>query len=58
MRRILLGALLAALPASTYADDETTWKPAPGSLMTRWAAQVDPATVHPEYPRPQLVREA
>nr|WP_303652707.1 sugar-binding domain-containing protein [Paludisphaera mucosa] len=26
--------------------------------MTRWAEQVDPATVHSEYPRPQLVREA
>lgn len=58
MRRILLGALLAALPASTYADDAPAWTPAPGSLMTRWAAQVDPATVHSEYPRPQLVREA
>lgn len=25
--------------------------------MTRWAADVSPARVHPEYPRPQLVRE-
>jgi hypothetical protein len=24
--------------------------------MTRWAAQVSPTNVHPEYPRPQLVR--
>ena len=32
------------------------WKPAHGPLATRWAAQVDPKTVHAEYPRPQLVR--
>jgi len=34
----------------------TPWKPAPGPLMTRWAADVSPANAHPEYPRPQLVR--
>jgi hypothetical protein len=31
--------------------------PAAGQqLATRWAAQVNAASVHPEYPRPQLVR--
>lgn len=25
--------------------------------MTRWAKDVDPHKVHPEYPRPQMVRE-
>ncbi len=29
----------------------------PVPLMTRWAAQVSPTNAHPEYPRPQLVRE-
>jgi beta-galactosidase/beta-glucuronidase len=33
------------------------WKPADGPLMTRWAKEVSPDKVHPEYPRPQLVRE-
>jgi hypothetical protein len=32
------------------------WSPAKGPLMTRWAAEVSPERVHPEYPRPQLVR--
>src|SRR5687767_6991397 len=32
------------------------WKPAQGRLMTRWAAQVSADNVHPEYPRPQMVR--
>jgi glycosyl hydrolase family 2 len=33
------------------------WKPAPGPLMTRWAKDVSPEKVHPEYPRPQMVRK-
>ena len=33
------------------------WKPAAGPLMTRWAKDVSPDKVHPEYPRPQMVRE-
>jgi hypothetical protein len=33
------------------------WRPAEGPLATRWAAELDPARVLPEYPRPQLVRE-
>ncbi len=32
------------------------WKPAESTLMTRWAKDVSPQNVHPEYPRPQLVR--
>jgi hypothetical protein len=35
------------------ADD---WKPAPGNLLTAWAAKVDPKCPLPEYPRPQMVR--
>src|SRR3954451_19908852 len=33
------------------------WQPAAGPLMTRWAKDVSPTNVHPEYPRPQMVRE-
>lgn len=33
------------------------WKPARGPLMTRWAADVSPDRVLPEYPRPQMVRD-
>jgi beta-galactosidase/beta-glucuronidase len=32
------------------------WAPADPRLLTRWAEQVDPDDVWPEYPRPQLVR--
>jgi hypothetical protein len=33
------------------------WNPAQGPLMTRWAKDVAPEKVHPEYPRPQMVRK-
>ncbi len=32
------------------------WKPASSPLSTRWARDVTPERVHPEYPRPQFVR--
>jgi beta-galactosidase/beta-glucuronidase len=33
-----------------------TWQPVPGNLMTRWAKDVSPENVWPEYPRPQMRR--
>ena len=33
------------------------WKPADGPLKTRWAKDVSPDKVLPEYPRPQMVRK-
>ncbi|HEX6986867.1 MAG TPA: hypothetical protein VF170_15935, partial [Planctomycetaceae bacterium] len=33
------------------------WKPAEAPIMTRWAKEVTPENVLPEYPRPQMVRE-
>jgi hypothetical protein len=33
------------------------WKPAKSPLMTKWAKDVSPTNVHPEYPRPQMVRK-
>jgi beta-galactosidase/beta-glucuronidase len=36
---------------------EATWQPVTGKIMTRWAKDVSPDTVHPEYPRPQMKRE-
>jgi hypothetical protein len=46
-----------SLPGHT-AVDAKGWTAAEGPLATRWAAEVDPLRVLPEYPRPQLVREA
>jgi len=38
--------------------DESAWKPADGPLLTRWADEVSPDNVLPEYPRPQMVRSS
>lgn len=46
-----LGAALSAAPAGA-----ARWHPATGPLQTRWAKSVSPSNVHPEYPRPQMVR--
>ena len=48
-------ATLALAGFSVFAGQ---WPPAAGPLMTRWAKDVSPANALPEYPRPQLVRDA
>ncbi len=56
MRTILSGLILAVLiPAAPLRAAD--WQPAKGPLMTRWAKDVTPDKVHPEYPRPQMVRK-
>ena len=49
-------ALACALPI-LCAPAAHAWAPKKASLMTKWAAQVDPKAPLPEYPRPQLVRK-
>src|SRR5437867_3832909 len=48
MLLLLFGSL--CVPAAS-------WQPAAGPLKTRWAKDVSPQHVHPEYPRPQMVRK-
>jgi hypothetical protein len=60
MCRFLIAAalLLPALDVSfAGAQTPAAWRPVQGRPLTRWAAEVDPTRVLPEYPRPQLVRE-
>jgi len=57
MRTLAALVVLATgfLAAPGRAED---WKPADGPLLTRWAKEISPDNVHPEYPRPQMVRDA
>ena len=48
--------LHAASDAQPAIHSDASWKPASGSLMTRWAKDVSPKNALPEYPRPQMVR--
>lgn len=50
---IVAALLVAVVPTLSFAQ----WKPVPGPLATRWAKDVSPEKVHPEYPRPQMVRK-
>ncbi len=54
LRLPLVAALISLLGAALV---QAAWQPAKGPLATRWAKDVKPNKVHPEYPRPQLVRE-
>jgi beta-galactosidase/beta-glucuronidase len=46
----------AVLAVSCDAQPPIDWKPVGGKIMTTWGENLDPSNVHPEYPRPQLVR--
>lgn len=55
-----LAALLIAMnpsDARCSKPDDQQWSPKRAPLMTRWAKDVSPENVHPEYPRPQMVRK-
>ncbi|MCM1110154.1 MAG: DUF4965 domain-containing protein [Clostridium sp.] len=50
--KVLMDRELAKLPSQTAA-----WEPKGNHIKTRWAADVDPDNVLPEYPRPLMVRD-
>lgn len=48
--------LIDAVAVGTTTTGEA-WKAGTGRMLTKWAKEVSPHKVHPEYPRPQMVRE-
>jgi len=48
--------LALAVGVGCAAQAAQSWTPASGHIVTRWAKDVSPEKVHPEYPRPQMVR--
>jgi hypothetical protein len=52
-----VAATFVALSLIASISNAADWQPAKGQLMTRWAKDVSPDKVHPEYPRPQMVRK-
>jgi len=53
MKKIFLAVALFAVGISTASAE---WKIAGDKIRTKWAEEVNPSNVLPEYPRPQLVR--
>ena len=59
MKRPLLRDVVMALAAAALAPGAAAQTAVPQpALVTRWARDVRPDAVLPEYPRPQLVRDA
>ena len=49
--------LIIIFIASLYiAVDVMAWNPAGDRMLTPWGENLNPAKVHPEYPRPQMKR--
>src|SRR6516225_2889077 len=53
-RHLLKALTMMLLPAFVHAQD---WQPKTAALMTKYAKDVRPGNVLPEYPRPQLERQ-
>ena len=53
MKKIVILSAMMALAASCTGN---SWSPAGDHIMTKWAQEVSPSHVHPEYPRPQMIR--
>ena len=51
-------AVTAAAASPVLAQDGAGWKPVGGNLMSKFAGDVDPQHPLPEYPRPQMRRDA
>ncbi len=49
--------LLTVLFNQSILAQDTPWKTVQGNIMTKWATDVSPTNVLPEYPRPQMVRK-
>lgn len=59
MKRLAKILSLLAIPFAFQSAGygQSSWKIQPVALQTRWAKEVNPAQVLPEYPRPQMVRQ-
>ena len=50
---LAIGLCITAIATAQPAQ----WKIVEGKIKTKWADEVDPSRVLPEYPRPQMVRD-
>ena len=54
---LLLALGVSVVSGTARPQAAPAWHPVGGRMLTRWAAEVDPTRVLPEYPRPQMVRQ-
>ena len=53
----LAPAVFAPATSASATFAAAQWQVAESPLMTRWTQEVGPGSAHPEYPRPQMVRD-
>jgi beta-galactosidase/beta-glucuronidase len=56
-RILVIAGVILTVPLCVPQTSAASWQPAAGPLKTRWAKDVSPENAHPEYPRPQMVRQ-
>ena len=56
-KSLVVLAALAFVAGCGKKTDSGNWMPAEIPIQTIWSAEVSPENAHPEYPRPQMVRE-
>ncbi len=56
-KMMLLAAVSLAAACGKKAAGPGDWAPVDIPIRTSWSAEFSPANAHPEYPRPQMVRE-
>lgn len=52
-----LSVLFACLSCLYSVSNAQDWKPVGDKIKTQWGESVNPLQPHPEYPRPQLIRD-
>ncbi len=57
MKKLTVICIASAVLGWAPVGRAEAWKPASEPLMSRWAGEVSPENAHPEYPRPQMVRD-
>lgn len=56
--KIIVTILYGTFISSSASAQKSSWKMQPIPIQTRWAREVNPDNVLPEYPRPQLKRKS
>ena len=57
LKHVLAAAAAAVSVISCNPSPKVEWAPVGDHIITVWGENLDPADVHAEYPRPQMIRE-
>ena len=55
--RLIISILTVFIYGPLLYAEGSSWTPVQGHIMSKWAKELTPENVHPEYPRPGMVRK-